>query len=160
LASVGLGKKYAANIAKALPPPTERQKIFQFIKSNPVAKKLSSFISKNFNDPKNAKAVNMAISQLARTSGAAAGIALTPIAIRALMMWAGSKIGPLVNRAEGGRVERAHGGRTGMDHVAKAAALVKMAERAKKMHSNHTEQLLDVPDESIAAALKVANRAI
>jgi hypothetical protein len=47
-----------------------------------------------------------------------------------------------------------------MDHVAKAVALVKMAERAKKMHSNHTEQLLDVPDESIAAALKVANRAI
>ena len=62
--------------------------------------------------------------------------------------------------AHGGRITRATGGRTGMDHVAKAVALVKMAERAKKMHSNHTEQLLDVPDESIAAALKVANRAI
>ena len=64
------------------------------------------------------------------------------------------------SEASGGRITRATGGRTGMDHVAKAVALVKMAERAKKMHSNHTEQLLDVPDESIAAALKVANRAI
>ena len=63
-------------------------------------------------------------------------------------------------QATGGRIQRATGGRAGMDHVTRAAMLIRAAERAKNQHGDNTESLLNQPDESIAKALKVANSAI
>ena len=48
----------------------------------------------------------------------------------------------------------------GIDHGAKADALIKAAERAKKGHNSTTEPLLDQPDEVITKALAIANEAI
>lgn len=48
----------------------------------------------------------------------------------------------------------------GIDHSAKADALIKAAERAKKGHNSTTEPLLDQPDEAITKALAIANEAI
>jgi len=62
--------------------------------------------------------------------------------------------------ATGGRIQRASGGRAGMNHITRAAMLIRAAERAKNQHSDDTEPLLNQPDESIAKALKVANSAI
>ena len=62
--------------------------------------------------------------------------------------------------ASGGRIQRASGGRAGMNHVTRAAMLIRAAERAKNQHGDNTESLLNQPDESIAKALKVANSAI
>jgi len=61
-------------------------------------------------------------------------------------------------RALGGRVGRATGGRVGVD--VEADALVRAAERAKKSFNKTTEPLLNAPDNHIAKALEVANKAI
>lgn len=61
-------------------------------------------------------------------------------------------------RADGGRVGRATGGRVGAD--VEAEALIRAAERAKKNFNKTTEPLLNAPDNHIAKALEVANRAI
>jgi len=63
-------------------------------------------------------------------------------------------------QSRGGRIQRASGGRAGMNHVTRAAMLIRAAERAKNQHGDNTESLLNQPDESIAKALKVANSAI
>jgi hypothetical protein len=56
------------------------------------------------------------------------------------------------------RPSRATGGRVGVD--VEADALVRAAERAKKNFNKTTEPLLNAPDNHIAKALEVANRAI
>jgi len=61
-------------------------------------------------------------------------------------------------RADGGRIGRATGGRVGVD--VEADALVRAADRAKKSFNKTTEPLLNAPDNHIAKALEVANRAI
>jgi len=61
-------------------------------------------------------------------------------------------------RAFGGRAGRATGGRVGVD--VEADALVRAADRAKKSFNKTTEPLLNAPDNHIAKALEVANRAI
>ncbi len=61
-------------------------------------------------------------------------------------------------RAFGGRIGRATGGRVGAD--VEAEALIRAAERAKKSFNKTTEPLLNAPDNHIAKALEVANRAI
>jgi len=61
-------------------------------------------------------------------------------------------------RASGGRVGRANGGRVGVD--VEADALIRAAERSKKDFNRTTEPLLNTPDNHIAKALEVANRAI
>jgi hypothetical protein len=61
-------------------------------------------------------------------------------------------------RADGGRVGRANGGRVGVD--VEADALIRAAERSKKDFNKTTEPLLNTPDNHIAKALEVANRAI
>jgi len=61
-------------------------------------------------------------------------------------------------RAYGGRTGRATGGRVGVD--VEADALVRAAERAKKSFNKTTEPLLNAPDNHIAKALEVANKAI
>lgn len=64
-------------------------------------------------------------------------------------------------RQAGGRVGRASGGRLMRnDHSARAAALIKAAEAAKKAHNATTEGILEQPDEAVAKALSIANKAI
>jgi hypothetical protein len=64
-------------------------------------------------------------------------------------------------RFAGGRVGRASGGRLMRnDHAMKAAALIRAAEAAKKAHNATTEGILEQPDEAVAKALSIANKAI
>jgi hypothetical protein len=64
-------------------------------------------------------------------------------------------------RRAGGRVGRASGGRLMRnDHSARAAALIRAAEAAKKAHNATTEGILEQPDEAVAKALSIANKAI
>lgn len=64
-------------------------------------------------------------------------------------------------RFAGGRVGRASGGRlVRTDHAARAAALIRAAEAAKKAHNKTTEDILEQPDEAVAKALSIANKAI
>jgi len=65
------------------------------------------------------------------------------------------------DRYENKRAGRKSGGRVGhIDHVGKAAALVRAAEAAKKAHNSTTEPLLNHPDEHITYALSIAKKAI
>jgi hypothetical protein len=57
------------------------------------------------------------------------------------------------------RTGRASGGRT-ISHDQISDRLVRMADQVKKDVSNHTEKLLDTPDDHIAKALEIANRDI
>lgn len=57
------------------------------------------------------------------------------------------------------RIGRKAGGRVGFDAAAKARDMLAMLEKAKKQHERQTKPLLNVPDEAVAHALKVANRA-
>ena len=68
------------------------------------------------------------------------------------------QLAPEEQRAFGGRIGRATGGRVGAD--VEAEALIRAAERAKKNFNKTTEPLLNAPDNHIAKALEVANRAI
>jgi len=64
-------------------------------------------------------------------------------------------------RRAGGRVGRASGGRlVRNDHAARAAALIRAADAAKKAHNKTTEGILEQPDEAVAKALSIANQAI
>ena len=64
-------------------------------------------------------------------------------------------------RFAGGRVGRASGGRlVRNDHSARAATLIRAAEAAKKAHNATTEGILEQPDEAVAKALSIANKAI
>ena len=64
-------------------------------------------------------------------------------------------------RFAGGRVGRASGGRlVRTDHAARAASLIRAAEAAKKAHNRTTEDILEQPDEAVAKALSIANKAI
>ena len=61
----------------------------------------------------------------------------------------------------GGRVGRKSGGRLmRTDHSARAASLIRAAEAAKKAHNATTESILEQPDEAVARALSIANKAI
>ena len=57
-------------------------------------------------------------------------------------------------------VARAAGGRTGVNHAARAATLVRAAETARRQQAQGTKVLLNQPDEAITRALAVANRSI
>ena len=61
--------------------------------------------------------------------------------------------------AAGGRIERASGGAV-HKHEALIRQLMARVDMAKKAEEDHTEPLLQSPDESIVKALEVANRAI
>lgn len=64
-------------------------------------------------------------------------------------------------RFAGGRVGRKSGGRLmRTDHSARAASLIRAAEAAKKAHNATTESILEQPDEAVARALSIANKAI
>lgn len=64
-------------------------------------------------------------------------------------------------RFAGGRVGRASGGRlVRNDHSARAAALIRAADAAKKAHNDTTKEILEQPDEAVAKALSIANQAI
>ena len=67
----------------------------------------------------------------------------------------------LPQRFAGGRVGRASGGRlVRNDHSARAAALIRAADSAKKAHNDTTKEILEQPDEAVAKALSIANQAI
>lgn len=68
---------------------------------------------------------------------------------------------PIYNTPTGApRPTRAFGGRAGINHAAEASSLIRMAERAKKMHNATTAPLLNQPDETITRALAIADKAI
>jgi hypothetical protein len=58
------------------------------------------------------------------------------------------------------RPTRASGGRITSQHRAKAQALINAADRAKKAHNGNTKPILDMPDETVAKALSLADQAI
>jgi hypothetical protein len=58
------------------------------------------------------------------------------------------------------RATRASGGRITGHHRAKAQALINAADRAKKAHNGTTKPILDMPDETVAKALSLADQAI
>ena len=58
------------------------------------------------------------------------------------------------------RPTRASGGRITSHHRAKAQALINAADRAKKAHNGNTKPILDMPDETVAKALSLADQAI
>jgi hypothetical protein len=58
------------------------------------------------------------------------------------------------------RPTRASGGRITSHHRAKAQALINAADRAKKAHNGTTKPILDMPDETVAKALSLADQAI
>ena len=58
------------------------------------------------------------------------------------------------------RLPRASGGRITSHHRAKAQALINAADRAKKAHNGTTKPILDMPDETVAKALSLADQAI
>lgn len=62
---------------------------------------------------------------------------------------------------EGERRGRASGGSVSkIDYAAKAAQLVRMADKAKKAHAGETKSLLKYPDQLIAGALRLANQEV
>jgi len=74
-----------------------------------------------------------------------------------------SGIGAEANEPERGyevRATRASGGRITSHHRAKAQALINAADRAKKAHNGNTKPILDMPDETVAKALSLADQAI
>jgi hypothetical protein len=74
-----------------------------------------------------------------------------------------SGIGAEANEPERGyevRATRASGGRITSHHRAKAQALINAADRAKKAHNGTTKPILDMPDETVAKALSLADQAI
>lgn len=69
------------------------------------------------------------------------------------------KTSSVVNQAVQDRTGKAAGGSVSrIDYAAKAAQLLRMAEKAKKAHGKNTEGLLKYPDELISGALRLANQ--
>lgn len=58
------------------------------------------------------------------------------------------------------RTARASGGRIGKNYRSKAQQLINAADRAKKRHNGTTQSILDMPDETVAKALSIADKAI
>jgi hypothetical protein len=67
---------------------------------------------------------------------------------------------PQQGHAAGGRVPRKSGGKVQSGHQHLVDRLFRLGEQAKKTEKAHTEPLLDLPDETVAKALDVAQRAI
>ena len=67
---------------------------------------------------------------------------------------------PFEAAEEEDRPTRASGGRITSHHRAKAQALINAADRAKKAHNGNTKPILDMPDETVAKALSLADQAI
>jgi len=65
-----------------------------------------------------------------------------------------------VQQSAGGRVPRKSGGKVQSGHQHLVDRLFRLGEQAKKTEKAHTEPLLNLPDETVARALDVAQRAI
>ena len=154
------GRYNARNVAKPNLPPSQAAQLAGAIRSTPA---VSSAV----------RAANSAIQKAqSGAQGVGGGLA------KATAPWTGYNMGAALahhagpaaaglygawkddGHAFGGRAMRASGGRTGIDHSAKAASLIRLAERAKKNHGKNTEPLLNLPDETITKALSVANESI
>lgn len=101
------------------------------------------------------------LAKLARSNAAArsfvdkASDAMTSAAVAAYKANA-----PSPAQTQPDRPGRSSGGRTGLDHAALAARLVRSVEHVRTAQSKTTEPLLKVPDEAIARSLAVANQGI
>jgi len=73
---------------------------------------------------------------------------------------AAGSVRPFEGVEEEDRPTRASGGRITSHHRAKAQALINAADRAKKAHNGNTKPILDMPDETVAKALSLADQAI
>ena len=154
------GRYNARNVAKPNLPPSQAAQLAGASRSTPA---VSSAV----------RAANSAI-QTAQSGAQGVGGGLA----KATAPWTGYNMGAALahhagpaaaaaygawkddGHASGGRAMRASGGRTRIDHEAKAASLIRLAERAKKDHGKNTEPLLNLPDETITKALSVANESI
>ena len=58
------------------------------------------------------------------------------------------------------RAARATGGSVKINHADEAKRLIALADKAKKLHNQSTEQLLALPDEHVTKALQIANESI
>jgi len=67
---------------------------------------------------------------------------------------------PPPQQSAGGRVPRKSGGKVQSGHQHLVDRLFRLGEQAKKTEKAHTEPLLNLPDETVARALDVAQRAI
>jgi len=67
---------------------------------------------------------------------------------------------PPPQQSAGGRVPRKSGGKVQSGHQHLVDRLFRLGEQAKKAEKAHTEPLLNLPDETVAKALDVAQRAI
>lgn len=158
----------AQNIAKALPPATERAKFFQYIQSNPEAQNFINGIRSTVLDPtlqataNGQQFIHETLKRAAGPISAQVGAEITPDQLGALIVSGIALSGAIAGKPQstGGRIERREGGRVGIDHSARAASLVRAAETAKKQESKTTEPLLQAPDERIVKALSLANEAI
>jgi len=108
-------------------------------------------------------------SPVGKAAGVAADVAgaIRPVVTPALMQLQNAVTEETGEPTEGFAVRpgtqyrpgRATGGRI-MDHEAISDKLVRQAEQIKKEVSNHTEKLLNTPDDHVAKALEIANRHI
>lgn len=163
-----LGGFGARNVASALPPPTERAKLFQYLSKNPESQGVFTKIHDLMVDPAlNAtaagqKIIETAIQKTAGTLGAQAGIQLAPEAIKAIAMGAYLAASKYMGRSDGGRIDRKSGGKVSNDaaHNHLVARLMSLAEKAKRGENATTKPLLNAPDEAIVKALGIANAAI
>jgi len=80
---------------------------------------------------------------------------LQPLLVRSISQQAAANA-----EAPDERPTRASGGRITSHHRAKAQALINAADRAKKAHNGTTKPILDMPDETVAKALSLADQAI
>jgi len=115
----------------------------------------------NTNDPAVLRRLAEEASQNPETSRTLAALGATLRAVYATEGLEGGGQQQQPQRQAGGRVGRASGGRLMRnDHSARAATLIRAAEAAKKAHNATTEGILEQPDEAVAKALSIANKAI
>ena len=81
---------------------------------------------------------------------------LQPNLARAASLYGAERQSDRPGHARGGKIRAPSAGK----HKAKAMSLIRAAEQAKKAHNSTTEPTLDMPDEMVAKALSIADKAI
>lgn len=163
LGSMGAGAAGARNIAAHLPPQSELSKFWSALGANPALKSgWDNFSSKILNPALSAtntgqQVINKAATDFSKIAGAQAGVTLTPVALKLMALYLGGKLEGLSGEARGGRIERKDGGSVFLEN---ADHLIEAAEKSLKRINKRTEPLLQMPDETVAKALAVANHAI
>lgn len=123
-----------------------------------LARQMLSLVSET--DPQRLAAATVKLGALLSSSPEAAGIWKTAQKRAAYAAMVSQRSSPESTEPQHPPIYRAFGGRTGINHSAEASSLIRMAERAKKMHNATTATLLNQPDETITRALAIADKAI